>query len=176
MSAAPKRFQSNVPLFIFLQLCVWATRCSTLCSYAFYELSVCLCTFVFRSVCLMARLSHVLFWPVLFSCTFVQSAPACSTSLPFAEIRSRFWQTTPSPSREVRARIAAMQNMHMGLVWSDGLLLALAHFFRPVCAGEADCVRIWAEMPTTSTSTATWSGLGGVPARPGQQPWSGGSA
>ena len=136
MSAAPKRFQSNVPLFIFLQLCVWATRCSTLCSYAFYELSVCLCTFVFRSVCLMARLSHVLFWPVLFSCTFVQSAPACSTSLPFAEIRSRFGQTTPSPSREVRARIAAMQNMHMGLVWSDGLLLALAHFFRPVCAGR----------------------------------------
>ena len=62
--------------------------------------------------------------------------------------------------RSALARIAAIQNMHMGLVWSDGLLawlLALAHFFRAVCLARRLCADLSrdAHHQHGSTSTAT---------------------
>ena len=86
------------------------------------------------------RCGHVLFAICLLhlaDCTLLHHA--CTPQSAFRRNMRQIRANNNTFPRSARARIAAMQNMHMGLVWSDGLLLlllALAHFFRPVC-----CVR-----------------------------------
>ena len=82
------------------------------------------------------RRGHVLFA----NCCSSLIAHCCTACTFQSAIRRNMRQIRANNNtfpRSARARIAAMQNMHVGLVWSDGLLLlALAHFFRAVC-----CVR-----------------------------------
>ena len=148
--------------------------------YAICELFASLCNSVFCSVCLIARLSAAAMFclPVATPCNLHPPAaiPPLPPLLPFAEIWSRFGQTT-TPSCEVRSRALPQ---YKTCTWvSSGLMGCWLGCWRwPTFSGQsalADCVQIWAEMPTATSTTATRSGLGGVPARPGQ-PWTGGSA